>query len=36
MKAPTVIDEIRRQRTGTNADGKTYPIQKYPIGAAEE
>jgi predicted O-methyltransferase YrrM len=35
MRPQAIIDEIRRQRTVTSADGKTYPIQKIPIDAAE-
>ncbi len=35
MQPQAVIDEIRRQRTVTSADGKTYPIQKHGIDAAE-
>jgi predicted O-methyltransferase YrrM len=35
MQPQAVIDEIRRQRTVTSADGKTYPIQKHDIDAAE-
>ena len=35
MQAQTIIDDIRRQRTVIGADGKTYPIQKHGIDAAE-
>jgi predicted O-methyltransferase YrrM len=35
MQAQTIIDDIRRQTTVISADGKTYPIQKHGIDAAE-
>jgi predicted O-methyltransferase YrrM len=35
MQVQAIIDEIRRERTVTSADGKTYPLQKHPIDAAE-
>jgi predicted O-methyltransferase YrrM len=35
MQVQGVIDEIRRERTVTDADGKTYPIQKHGIDVAE-
>jgi predicted O-methyltransferase YrrM len=35
MQAQALIDEIRRQRTVTSADGKTYPIHKHGIDVTE-
>jgi predicted O-methyltransferase YrrM len=35
MQAQALIDEIRRERTVTGADGKTYPLQKHAIDTAE-
>jgi predicted O-methyltransferase YrrM len=35
MQAQALIDEIRRKRTVTGADGKTYPIHKHGIDVAE-
>lgn len=35
MQAQALIDEIRRERTVTGADGKTYPIHKHGIDVAE-
>src|ERR1700730_7046516 len=35
MQAQALIDEIRRERTVTAEDGKTYPIHKHGIAVAE-
>jgi predicted O-methyltransferase YrrM len=35
MQAQALIDEIRRERTVTAEDGKTYPIHKHGIDVAE-
>jgi predicted O-methyltransferase YrrM len=35
MRTQTIIDEIRQKRTVTSTDGKTYPIKKHGIDAAE-
>src|ERR1700748_785613 len=35
MQAQALIDEIRRERTVTGTDGKTYPIHKHGIDVAE-
>jgi predicted O-methyltransferase YrrM len=35
MQAQALIDEIRRERTVTGADGKKFPLQKHAIDTAE-
>ncbi len=35
MQAQALIDEIRRERTVTGADGTKYPLQKHAIDTAE-